>query len=178
MEKAIYLVTGAMASGKSTVAELLSGQFAKSVHLRGDAFRRMIVHGREEMLPEPSQEALRQLDLRYRLAASAADAYFDAGFTVVVQDVIVGPALHQFVSYVRNRPMYVIVLAPDEETIAAREAARPKKGYGLWTIAGLNGILHNETPKIGLWLDTSKLTSEQTVREIMRRAESEALVTI
>ncbi|RCW42175.1 hypothetical protein DFP97_1184 [Paenibacillus prosopidis] len=36
-ELSIILVTGIMASGKSTVAQLLSEKFDKSVHLRGVA---------------------------------------------------------------------------------------------------------------------------------------------
>ncbi|MDL2264172.1 hypothetical protein LJC31_05920 [Synergistaceae bacterium OttesenSCG-928-I11] len=54
----IFLITGVMASGKSTVAELLARRFEKSVHLRGDIFRKMIVSGREEMSEKPSSEAL------------------------------------------------------------------------------------------------------------------------
>ena len=45
----IYLITGVMASGKSTVAQLLAERLPRAVHLRGDVFRRMIVSGREEM---------------------------------------------------------------------------------------------------------------------------------
>lgn len=79
----IILVTGIMASGKSTVAQLLAGQFERSVHLRGDIFRKMIVNGRREMQPDGEEEALRQLRLRYRLAAQAAETYAREGFTVV-----------------------------------------------------------------------------------------------
>ena len=82
----LYAITGVMAAGKSTVAELLAQRFEKGVHLRGDVFRRMIVSGREEMCAEPSEEAVRQLHLRYRLAVDAAKAYFEAGFSVVLQD--------------------------------------------------------------------------------------------
>ncbi len=42
MKRAIYLITGVMASGKSTVAQLLASRLEKGVHLRGDLFRRMI----------------------------------------------------------------------------------------------------------------------------------------
>lgn len=172
----IYIITGVMASGKSTVAELLAQRLDRSVHLRGDLFRRMIVKGREEMLPEPSSEALSQLDLRYRLTAATADGYCEAGFTVIVQDVIVGPALSQFLSYIKNRPLYLIVLAPSEETIGQREAQRSKKGYGIWTVAGLNRLLQQDTPKLGLWLDTSNLSPEQTADEIWNRVHLEGLV--
>ena len=57
----IFVITGVMASGKSTVAQLLAKRLDRGVHLHGDIFRRMIVNGREEFLPDPSQEAVRQL---------------------------------------------------------------------------------------------------------------------
>lgn len=60
-KRGIFLITGVMASGKSTVAQLLAEKFDKGVHLRGDTFRRMIVSGREEMLPDSEGEAVRQL---------------------------------------------------------------------------------------------------------------------
>ena len=55
-----------MAAGKSTTAEALALKLDKCVHLRGDVFRRMISSGREEMSAAPSEEAVRQLHLRYR----------------------------------------------------------------------------------------------------------------
>ncbi|CAH0119527.1 hypothetical protein PAE9249_02031 [Paenibacillus sp. CECT 9249] len=83
-QRGIYLITGIMASGKSTVAQHLAEKFEKGVHLRGDTFRRMIVSGREEMLPDSEGEAIEQLRLRHRISAAAADAYFEAGFNVVL----------------------------------------------------------------------------------------------
>lgn len=64
-----------MASGKSTVAQF-SERFEKSVHLRGDIFRRMIINNRKEVHPDAGSDELNQLRLRYRLAAQSADAYF------------------------------------------------------------------------------------------------------
>ncbi len=54
---AVVLVTGVMAAGKSTVAQLPAERLPRSVHLRGDSFRRMIVSGREEFTPRPTAEA-------------------------------------------------------------------------------------------------------------------------
>jgi uridine kinase len=39
----IILIAGNMASGKSTVAQALAERLPKSVHLRGDVFRRMVL---------------------------------------------------------------------------------------------------------------------------------------
>lgn len=84
----IVLITGAMASGKSTVAQSLAERLHPSIHLRGDAFRRMVVGGRVDMSSDPTPEALRQLRLRYEAAARVAATYADAGFGIVYQDVI------------------------------------------------------------------------------------------
>ena len=64
MNQKMYLITGLMASGKSTVSELLAESLEKCVHLRGDVFRKMMVSGREDMSDSPSEEAIHQLHLR------------------------------------------------------------------------------------------------------------------
>lgn len=172
----VVLITGIMAAGKSTVAEALARRLPRSVHLRGDVFRRMVVSGREEMSAEPSEEAWRQLRLRYDLAASAADGYATAGFTVVLQDVILGADLPAMVDRIRHRPLAVVVLAPTAEAVAAREEARDKTGYGGWPVADLDARFRAETPRIGLWLDTSAQTPARTVDEILARAWTDGRV--
>src|SRR4051794_40961539 len=113
---------------------MLATRFPRGVYVEGDVFRRNIVSGREEMTPDRSEQGIAQLHLRYRLAASAADAYFADGFTVVVEDVVAGPELAEYHRLIRSRPCHVVVLLPSVETVAAREAAREHKGYGAWTV--------------------------------------------
>ncbi|QXJ19534.1 AAA family ATPase [Actinomadura graeca] len=169
--KAIFLITGIQAAGKSTVAQLLAERFPRSVHVRGSVFRRMVVGGRADMTPDPSEEAVRQLRLRHRLTARTCDAYFREGFTVVAQDVVLGGHLTEMTALIEGRPLLVVVLAPRPEAVAAREAARGKDAYGVWTIEQLDEGLRTGTPRIGLWLDTSGQTPEETVDEILRRAQ-------
>lgn len=171
---AVVLITGIQAAGKSTVAQLLAERLPRSVHLRGDAFRRMVVSGRADMTPNPSKEAIRQLRLRHRLTAMTADEYFREGFTVVAQDVVLGEHLTELVDTIHARPLLVVVLAPRPEAVAARESARAKNTYDEWTITQLDRGLREETPHLGLWLDTSDQTPEETVTEILARARPEA----
>jgi predicted kinase len=163
----ILVVTGGMAAGKSTVAQALAKRLPKSVHLRGDIYRKMIVNGREAMGPKLSDEALRQLRLRYRLACHAASEYAAAGFQVVYQDVILGESLLDVVSRLRKYRPGVVVLDPSPQVLADRDKAREKTAYGEWTAAHMRELLHAETARIGLWIDNSAQTVEQTVTEIL-----------
>jgi predicted kinase len=164
----MILITGNMAAGKSSVAQALAQRLPQSVHLRGDAFRRMIVNGRAEMTAMLSKEAERQLWLRYRLAAAAADLYLQAGFTVIYQDIIIGPTLAEVAALYRHHLLSVIVLCPRPEVIAAREAARAKTGYADESaVHAFARVLHSETPRIGYWLDSSDLTVAETVDRIL-----------
>ena len=170
-EPVVILVTGISASGKSTVAEGLARRFARGVHVRGDLFRKMVVTGRAEMGPHAGSEALDQLQLRYRLGAATADAYFDAGFSVVVQDVVIGPALVEYTKLIRSRPLCVVVLAPTSDVVLAREASRAKVAYGghRYTVEDLDAALRRDTPRIGLWIDSSAQTPDETVEQIIEQ---------
>jgi cytidylate kinase len=174
--QAVLLITGIQAAGKSTVAQLVAEQLPKSVHLRGDLFRRMVVGGRADMTPDPSREALRQLRLRHRLTAEVADRYFEAGFTVVAQDILLGSHLTEIVETIRSRPLLVVVLVPDPDEVAAREAGRTKVAYRNYSVADLDGGLRRETPRIGLWLDSTHQAPAETAAEILRRAWTEGTV--
>jgi len=180
---AVFLVTGIQAAGKSTVAQALAERFERSVHLRGDLFRRMVVNGRVDMgAANPPAEAIRQLRLRHALTASVADQYADAAFTVIVQDIVLGEHLAEMVAAIRTRPLHVVVLAPRADVVrtrnAERQAASGKMAYkpGGEGVAELDAHLRQETPHIGLWLDTSEQTVNETVEEILARAAIEATV--
>jgi predicted kinase len=164
----IILITGNMASGKSTTAQALAERLPRSVHLRGDVFRRMIVNGRAELGFELSAEAERQLHLRYDLAVVTAKRYVEAHFTVVYQDILIGPTLSQIVAAFQPYRLAVIVLCPRAEVVAARDRRRHKTGYpDQASVAAFDQVLRAETPRIGYWLDNSNLTLAEAVDDIL-----------
>lgn len=167
MPNRVILITGVMASGKSTVAQLIAEKLTKAVHLRGDVFRKMIVSGREEMCENAGEEAFRQLYLRYRITADTARSYYDAGFDVVIQDNYYGPALTDMLDMLGDLPVQVVVLCPSAEKVAEREKNRSKTGYGGYDVTPLYNSFMQETPRIGLWLDTSELSAEETAGRIL-----------
>lgn len=172
------LLTGISAAGKSTVAELLAHRFWKGAHVKGDVFRRMVVSGRREMSEDPEPEARRQLELRYKLGAATADGYFQAGFSVVVQDIVLGEDLNAYVAAIQSRPLAVVVLAPDLDTVTKREQSRAKSAYGEGRVAAevLDAALRKTTPEIGLWVDSSGMTEQETVDHIADRLWTSALI--
>lgn len=166
----VVLITGIMAAGKSSVAQHLAERLPRSVHVRGDLFRRMIVRGQAAMDLTLSAEAEAQLWLRYRLAIHAAHRYAAAGFTVIYQDIVIGEALPRVLAELAPLRRYVVVLCPSVAAVEAREAGRAKSGYNAdFTAAAFDQILRVETPRLGLWLDSSTLTVDETVDAILAR---------
>ncbi len=176
----VWLITGVQAAGKSTVADLLARQFERGVHIRGGQFYRWAVRGWVHAGDARAAEARRLLDLRYRLAAMTADEYWRAGFAVVMQDNIFGADVARWLASVTARPRHLVVLRPSVAVVRKREQQRNvatgKVAYrpGEFTPEDLDGFLA-ETPRIGLWLDTSDMTAEETVSQILIR-QSAAVV--
>ena len=156
-----------MAAGKSTVAELLAARLRRSVHIRGDVFRRMVVNGRADMTPNPSPEARAQLSLRYDLASQTADRYAAAGFDAIVQDVILGRELPDFIDRITSPERFLVVLSPSLSTLAWREQHRSKAGYLRFSPDALNDVLRTQTVQLGYWLDSSAQTPTETVDDIL-----------
>jgi cytidylate kinase len=171
----VIVITGAMAAGKSTVAELLASRLPASVHVRGDVFRKMVVNGRAEMTPQPTQEALDQLQLRYELAGHTADRFAEQGFDAIVQDVIIGPDLAGFIDRIRTPRRYLVVLSPTVSSLEIREAQRTKDGYHSFSPLQLDELLRSETARIGYWLDSSAQTPDETVTDILTNLDQAAV---
>jgi hypothetical protein len=121
-------------------------------------------------------EARRLLNLRYRLSADAATQYCRAGFTTVVQDNIYGKDVDEWLARVDSPAKHLVVLRPSVAAVEARDAARTastgKVAYrGGFTPAINDAHVAGTRADLGLWLDTSELSAEQTVAEILRRAD-------
>jgi hypothetical protein len=118
----------------------------------------------------PMDEADRQLELRRRNVCLLADSFANAGFVPVIDDVVVSPSvLDLYLAMLRTRPLRLVQLTPTLDVIQSRDAGRDKHVFELWR--HLNDELHNRMPRVGIWIDTSDLTADQTVDAILDQLE-------
>lgn len=124
--------------------------------------------------PELEDEAVRQLRLRLHNMCLLAHSFFDAWFTVVLDDIIVGERLTELRQDLADVDLMFIMLAPSKEAVRERERQRGTELWPEWE--WLTESIERTKPRLGLWLDSSTQTADETVDEIMLRAWTEALL--
>ena len=171
----VIIVSGVPGAGKSTIAPLLAGRFERGVHLEADALQRMIVSGARWPDEEPLDEGRRQLRLRGRNACLLADSFRDAGFTPVIDDIVVGTRLDEYLDDLRARPVYFVLLLPDLGTLRSRNAERRKSDV-FHQAEDLDPVARNETRQVGLRIDTSGQSAVESVDAILARLATDAKI--
>jgi gluconate kinase len=172
----VVLLTGVQAAGKSTVGRLLAARLRRSAFIEGDVLWQMVIGGRADMADPPSDEARSQLVHRYRNGLMLARSFVEAGFVAVHVDNIYGADVAEYLSGVDGSKS-LVVLRPRPEIVAQRELARGANAYQGWSTAGRSIVdtigqfdeWLSASPAVGLWVDSSDQTPEQTVDEILER---------
>ena len=174
LSDSVWLITGIPGAGKSTVSREIARQFPRSAHVEVDRVREMVVSGRMNPGQEPLAESDAQLALGARNAALLADSLMEAGFTPIVDDVVLQLQLARYREVLSRWPIRLVVLAPPVNIAVERDRGRPEK-HVADRFAYLDAELHKQMQGLGLWLDTSGLSVAETVDVIIRRADEAML---
>jgi predicted kinase len=174
-DRVVLVISGIPGAGKSTLAKRVATRLPRSVHIEAEALQRFVVGGCVWPDGQPQEEAMRQLRLRGRNVALLADSFFEGGFTPVVDDIVIGSRLAELRSDLRSRPLLFVLLTPCLDVVRERNRERPDKDvFQAWR--HLDAVAREETPRLGLWLDTSAQSADASAEEILRRAPQEAVV--
>ncbi|MFD2608316.1 AAA family ATPase [Deinococcus taklimakanensis] len=173
MTAPIYLLSGTPGAGKSTVAHALLQHFEFGLHLPVDDLREWVVSGIAHPGLQPNPETARQFRLARTAAAQTARLYAEAGFAVVVDDVLWPADLKLFLPHWTGFEVRPILLAPGREVAQQRNAARTSKAFDpqmlVPLIDALDTALRPEEFCAAGWqvIDNAQQSPEQTVTSIL-----------
>jgi predicted kinase len=169
----IVLITGMSGSGKSTVGRLVAEHFSKSVRIKVDQIREMMVKGID--VPDENgftEATYRQFQWARLTAIYMAQLYASQGVDVVIDDVCIPENFaEQYATLFENPAVYRVLLYPTASALIERI----NKRSGPW-----DHLLVDLVPKIYSYLepmpkegwivlDSGEWTIEQTVQELLSR---------
>lgn len=127
MSPIISFLTGPCAAGKTTVGKLLAqnNRFERAVFLESDAIRRMVWQGYVPPFPE-SAASRKQLLLSATSTARVAKTYYDAGFHVIIEDILEPSITSVYRDELQNRQTETFCLLPSKDELLRRDLTRSR----------------------------------------------------
>ena len=168
----IFVITGQLSAGKSTVARALLDRYERGYHIEVDAIREMVTRGLASPL-EWTDETSRQFGLAIRASAALARIYADARFAVAIEGGVDAELAESALEEqgIRDR-MVGIVLHPRLEVALERNRTRQTKSFDT---SVLEGVMRRIEPDLARdaarpdWrvIDNSDEPVESTVDRIL-----------
>jgi predicted kinase len=168
----IFVITGQLAAGKSTLARALLDRFPFGYHVDVDAVREMVSSGLASPL-DWTDETTRQFDLALQGAAALAAVYHRGGFAVAVEGAFDPPAIDRHLADVGLRDQVVgVVLHPALDVALVRNRERRTKPFDTAILeAGMHridaGLISEPLPAGWVELDNGAEPLEATVERVL-----------
>lgn len=179
----MFLVVGPPAVGKSSTSRALAATFGKSIHIPVDDIRNMVVSGLVLPSADWNPELVQQITVARESVIQIALHYQKAGYAVVIDDFFDPHQLREYQPLLSAPHVHKFVLFPKQATAHARNSQRagddPGRAYidqGIQTVyQQLNLVIENLHGAGWIVLDTTDLSIEETLREILRHSEGNSM---
>ncbi len=169
----VFVISGQLAAGKSTLARAVLERFPFGVHIDVDGVREMVTSGRASPI-EWSGETARQFDLALPAGAAIAAIYAASGFAVAIEGGIDPVAIEKHLASTGLAGLTVgVILHPTIEVALRRNRERRTKAFDPRILEGpirqIDAELRHEPLPPG-WtrLDNSDESIEETTRRLLR----------
>ena len=173
MAAPIFVISGPPGAGKSSVARALAMRYPFGMHIPIDDLREWVVAGVAHPVPAWTDETSRQFHLARTGAARLARLYAQAGFAVVLDDVMFPEAYDQSMApELRGLRVVRIVLLPAEAIAQQRNRERTGKSFTpsflVETIRDVHASMQQADFAAAGWhvLDNSSQSLEETVQAL------------
>ena len=161
--KTLYVITGPAGVGKSTISRGIAEKLDKSALIEGDDIYHQVVGGYQQAWKEGNH-----LNTFFKVCINSIKVYLEDGYDVVFNYIINPEQIKEIKENFKEYNVKFIVLLVDEETLLKRDKERPEDCQMKERCIVLLNSFKNKNYDNKNILDTSTLSVEDTINEIIK----------
>lgn len=155
----LYIITGPAGVGKSTTSKELAKKSNKSALIEGDLIYSQVIGGYV-----PAWKEGNHLTVFWKICLDTINTYLEAGYDVIFNYIVTPKTFNEIKNKFKNYNTKFVVLVVDEETILKRDKERPIDCQMHDRCITLLNNFKNHNFGKDYFLDTSKLSIEETIK--------------